>query len=286
MTRYLNVAAPLALCAVVTASCAQPEVDAAKSLDITGRDATAEAAREYKRLAYFESEVMKDRESASAYSKKALEAAHGKLPVPGIARKIEDPALRAEIEAAYGQLAALMAVGAGKVAPQATGQALARLDCWAEQAAEGYQADHIALCRDGYRDYAVEAAVALKAAGIAGATIPMRNFTVTFPSGSSAPASGADAVLDAAAKAALADDRTRIVLGGHADRHGSAAANLRISEARAKRIERLLIARGVPASRISVIGFGETYPLTVTPDGERNDSNRRVEIIIGPGGDI
>lgn len=286
MTKHLNIVTPLALAAIVTASCAQPEVDAAKSLDITGRDATAEAAREYKRLAYFESEVMKDRESASVYSKKAIEATHGKLPVPGITRKIDDQMTRAEVEAAYGQLAALMAVGADRVAPQATGQALARLDCWAEQAAEGNQAQHIALCRDGYRDYAVQAALALKAAGVAGATIPLRNYTVTFPSGSSEPAAGANAVLDAAAKAALADSRTRIVLGGHTDRYGSAKTNLRISEMRAKHVERLLIARGVPASRISTIGFGETYPTTVTPDGERNDSNRRVEIIIGPGGDI
>lgn len=286
MSRYLHIYAPLAVAAVVTAACAQPEVDAARALDIQGVDAKSEAAREYKRLAFFESEVMRDRASAIAFSEKALAAASGDLPQPTLKAEIEDSRTRDEVNAAYRYLAALMNAGADKVAPKAAGQAVARLDCWAEQAAEGYQTDHIAFCRDGFHDYATEAMVALKAAGVRAAPLPVEAYTVTFPSGSSLPAPGADAVLDAAAKAALADPKARIVLGGHADRRGGVAANMRISEERAMRIKRLLTARGVPAERISTIGFGETYPRAVTPDGQRNADNRRVEIIIGPGGEI
>lgn len=286
MSRYLHLYAPLAFAAAITAACAQPEVDAARALDITGGDAKAEAAREYKRLAFYESAVMHDRDSALAFSEKALAAAGGDLPGPGTPREIADPKARDEVHAAYRRLAMLRAAGADRVAPKASGQAIARLDCWAEQAAEGYQVNDIRFCRDGFQDYAAEAAVALKAAGIAPAVLQAQAFTVTFPSGSSLPSKGEDAVLDAAAKAALADDRARIVLGGHADRHGGVAVNLSLSQARAERVKRLLASRGVPPERISTIGFGETYPRSMTPDGERAAENRRVEIIIGPGGDI
>lgn len=286
MTRSLHIYGPLAICAVITAACAQPEVEAARNLDITGNDAKSEAAREYKRLAYYESDVMHDRDSAKAYSEKALQAAYGDLPKPVPSEDIEDGAMRDQVNAAYRYLASLMNAGADRVAPKAAGQAVARLDCWAEQAAEGYQINDIAFCRDGFHDYAAEAAVALKAAGVRAAPLPAQAFTVTFPSGSSVPSAGADKVLDEAAKAALADRHARIVLGGHADRSGGAAVNQRLSEARAERVRRLLASRGVPADRISAIGFGETYPRAMTPDGQRSADNRRVEIIIGPGGDI
>lgn len=286
MIRYLHIVAPLAVTALVTAACAQPEVEAARALHIDGRDATSEAAREYKRLAIFEADFMRDRASATTFSEKALAAAHGRFPTPQVTDAIANAETRRQIRSAYRYLAALMAAGADRVAPQAAGQAMARLDCWAEQAAEGYQAYDIAHCRQGFHDYARDAAVALKAAGVKSIAIASQAFTVTFPSGSTLPSPGADAVLDKAAEAALADKRARIVLGGHTDRNGSASANVRISEARARRIAQLLTSRGVDASRISTIGFGETYPRAVTPDGERSAENRRVEIVIGPGGDI
>ena len=74
----------------------------------------------------------------------------------------------------------------------------------------------------------------------------------------------------------------RIVLGGHTDKSGSATRNRYLSEARADWVARMLKARGVSETQISKIGFGETYPRVVTPDGQRNDENRRVEIVIGP----
>ena len=44
----------------------------------------------------------------------------------------------------------------------------------------------------------------------------------------------------------------------------------------------MLKARGVPEEKINTIGFGETYPRVITPDGQKSDENRRVEIVIGP----
>lgn len=278
-TKNLAAAGCLLAFATALSACANPEIEAARELDIRGRDVSAEAAREYKRLAYFEDKQMWDKASAIAFSEKAIAAAAGVVGVgPG------KDLTNAEIAAAYSYLNHMRALGADRVAPKATGQAIARLDCWAEQAAEGDQPLDIGFCRDGFMEYASETAGALKAAGktLAAQTAALKSFNVTFPLGSSMPAVGADRVLDKAAEYAKSTRNMRIVLGGHADKSGSARLNQHLSQARAERVAGMLRARGVSAEQISTIGFGETYPRVVTPDGQRSDENRRVEIVIGP----
>lgn len=282
-TRYTSLKIGAAAgCLLAITACTNPEIEAAKTLDIKGSDVSAEAAREYKRLAHFEDKEMWDKASAIAFSEKAIAAANGVVGAgPAGDRKVHD----AEIAAAYRYLNHMRALGADRIAPKATGQAIARLDCWAEQAGEGDQPLHIDFCRDGFAEYASETAEALRAAGrpVAVTAPALKTFKVTFPLGSTMPAAGANDVLDAAADYAKSDNNLRIVLGGHADKSGSARLNQHLSQARADRVANLLRARGVPPSQISTIGFGETYPHVVTPDGQKSDENRRVEIVIGPG---
>lgn len=265
-------------------ACANPEIEAAQKLDIRGNDARSEAAREYKRLAFFENKVMWDKSSAIAFSEKALAAAHGRLATETTLDQQSAQPTPAEIASAYYILSQLRAAGADRIAPKATGQALARLDCWKEQAREGDQPLDIGFCKDGYKAFATESAQTLKAAGksVPSQIAALRSFQVTFPLGSTMPEAGAKSVLDAAAAYARSGQNMRIVLGGHADKSGSQVRNRYLSQARADRVARLLKSRGVNASQISTIGFGETYPRVVTPDGQRNEENRRVEIVIGP----
>jgi len=265
-------------------ACANPEIEAAQQLDIRGTDARAEAAREYKRLAFFENKVMWDKASAIAFSEKALAAAHGRLATETTLDQQSAQPTPAEIARAYYILSQLRAAGADRIAPKATGQALARLDCWKEQAREGDQPLDIGFCKDGYKAFATETAQTLKAAGkpVPSQIAALRSFQVTFPLGSTIPEAGAKSVLDAAAAYARSGQNMRIVLGGHADKSGSQKRNQYLSQARADRVARLLRARGVNAAQISTIGFGETYPRVITPDGQRNEENRRVEIVIGP----
>jgi outer membrane protein OmpA-like peptidoglycan-associated protein len=67
---------------------------------------------------------------------------------------------------------------------------------------------------------------------------------------------------------------------GHADRAGSNAYNQSLSERRADAVKDFLAGRGVPAGQISTQGRGETDPRVPTPDGVREEQNRRVEIRI------
>lgn len=286
MNRYVHIVAPLAaplvfLLALLLTGCASKDIKAAENLKIDGDTMADEAAREYRRLAHFENKVMWDRASARAFSEKALAAANGQVQLH------QDDAVSsadaADIAHAYAALAQMLALGGGDMAPKAAGQAIARLDCWAEQASEGDQPQHIGFCRDGFKAYADETATTLAAGGRAPDwAMPLKSFAVTFALGSAEPDAKARQVIGQAARYAQSKDGLRIVLGGHADRSGSARRNQQISEARATSVARLLREAGIENTEISTIAFGETFPKNRTPDGQRSAENRRVEIVIGP----
>lgn len=73
---------------------------------------------------------------------------------------------------------------------------------------------------------------------------------------------------------------TSISVVGHADSTGDAAANQRLSEARARAVSAYLQRHGVAADRLTASGVGEAQPVASndTPEGRRQ--NRRVEIIL------
>ncbi|HHL20046.1 MAG TPA: OmpA family protein [Aliiroseovarius sp.] len=69
---------------------------------------------------------------------------------------------------------------------------------------------------------------------------------------------------------------------GHTDNVGSAEYNLSLSRRRAASVAAILIANGVPASRIVTIGRGEDQPVASNLTGAGRQKNRRVEIVIVP----
>lgn len=69
---------------------------------------------------------------------------------------------------------------------------------------------------------------------------------------------------------------------GHTDNVGSAEYNLSLSRRRAAAVAAILIANGVPASRIVTIGRGEDQPVASNLTGAGRQKNRRVEIVIIP----
>lgn len=86
--------------------------------------------------------------------------------------------------------------------------------------------------------------------------------------------------------AASPKDGQAVVIG-YTDRIGSDAANLRLSEARARTVANVLVSKGLPASKVSVEGRGEANPVTGTQcDGIKAKAqlvaclapDRRVEI--------
>lgn len=65
---------------------------------------------------------------------------------------------------------------------------------------------------------------------------------------------------------------------GHTDRSGSDGYNDSLSRRRAEAVAARLQATGLAASALTVSGRGESEPKVATADGERNPTNRRVEV--------
>ena len=76
---------------------------------------------------------------------------------------------------------------------------------------------------------------------------------------------------------------TGILVKGHTDGTGSEKYNQDLSERRAQAVTNFLIGTGVPAGRITAIGFGETMPVAPNDTADGRQRNRRVEIEIKPG---
>ncbi|MBV9929396.1 MAG: OmpA family protein [Alphaproteobacteria bacterium] len=74
---------------------------------------------------------------------------------------------------------------------------------------------------------------------------------------------------------------TRILITGHTDRSGSAAANLRLSCRRAEQAKAYLTRHGIADALVTIGAFGEAHRYVETPDGRRDEKNRRVEISFG-----
>jgi outer membrane protein OmpA-like peptidoglycan-associated protein len=73
----------------------------------------------------------------------------------------------------------------------------------------------------------------------------------------------------------------KIVVEGFTDDRGSAAANQRLSELRARAVRDTLVKDGIDPERIDARGLGATYPVASNSDRGGRQLNRRVEILIG-----
>jgi large repetitive protein len=73
---------------------------------------------------------------------------------------------------------------------------------------------------------------------------------------------------------------TKVRVEGHTDSDGSDAANLDLSDRRARAVRAYLADRGVEASRLDAEGFGETKPVAPNSNKKNKEKNRRVEFVI------
>jgi outer membrane protein OmpA-like peptidoglycan-associated protein len=73
---------------------------------------------------------------------------------------------------------------------------------------------------------------------------------------------------------------TNILIEGDTDNSGSDEYNQKLSERRAQSVANHLMGLGVPNSRISTVGLGETNPVASNDSEEGRQQNRRVEVAI------
>ena len=95
----------------------------------------------------------------------------------------------------------------------------------------------------------------------------------------------ARAILDAKLPLLNANTGLRIRVAGHTDSRGSDEYNLALGQRRAAATKRYLTQRGIDASRIDVVSFGEERPAMDGEGEEAFSRNRRAEFEIVSGGE-
>ncbi len=73
-------------------------------------------------------------------------------------------------------------------------------------------------------------------------------------------------------------DLEMVIATGHTDSVGTDAYNQRLSERRAAAVKDYLVSKGIPASKITTIGKGESQPVATNKTAEGRQKNRRVDI--------
>lgn len=86
--------------------------------------------------------------------------------------------------------------------------------------------------------------------------------------------------LNELAEVLLKYEDTDILIEGHTDDSGAEAYNQTLSEKRANSVNTYLVSKGISASRIKSIGYGEMQPLQTNETKEGKAANRRVEVAI------
>ena len=86
--------------------------------------------------------------------------------------------------------------------------------------------------------------------------------------------------LDSVAAVLKNHPTAQIVLEGHTDNVGDPAGNRVLSKNRADAVKNALVARGIPADRITTAGLGQQMPITTNDTEEGRAQNRRTEIVV------
>jgi len=101
---------------------------------------------------------------------------------------------------------------------------------------------------------------------------------VHFAFGKSVLTNDSKTVLDQTAKTILDSPGFDIEIGGYTDSVGSDAANLKLSEARAKSVRSYLLSKGVAPNVLTAKGYGKANPVASNDDETGRADNRRVEM--------
>lgn len=119
--------------------------------------------------------------------------------------------------------------------------------------------------------------LAAKNAGAADAIAPSQRI-VYFDYDSYAIKDEFKPVIDAHARALVADKNRRVVVEGHADERGGREYNLALGQKRAEAVVRSLTLLGAGESQLEAVSFGEERPAVQGSDEAAWAQNRRAEL--------
>ncbi|MFZ4068692.1 MAG: DUF937 domain-containing protein [Caulobacterales bacterium] len=102
----------------------------------------------------------------------------------------------------------------------------------------------------------------------------------TFDTGSATLTGPSAATVDAIVQILKAFPNVKVSVDGYTDNQGGAAANKRLSEARARTVADTMIAAGVAADRLVTAGHGPEKPIAENASAAGREQNRRIELTV------
>lgn len=263
-------------------ACAGFQLDNARGLEPSGDAFSKALYQEY--LALSEMEFAEgDYEDSDVFATAAIAAANGTPTAPEALDSRDIPAEhKGALSEAHRRLTAALAAGAATKVPEASARGQAMFDCWMQEAEENFQPDDIAWCRDRFMVAIKEMEAAVGEQPVAAAPpVTFANFTVYFDFDSSTITPQTLSTLIDAADASDDMGAAKMTVSGYADRSGSEAYNMALSQRRADAVAnelRGLLGADAPAMMLEA--FGESNNKVITPDGVKEPKNRRVKIEI------
>lgn len=103
---------------------------------------------------------------------------------------------------------------------------------------------------------------------------------INFDTGKARISPASSGVLDTIVATIGRCSNNAVEVSGHTDSSGDEAANVALSEQRAKAVVSYLIDAGVPASRLTAIGLGSSRPVASNDTDEGKALNRRIEFSV------
>jgi outer membrane protein OmpA-like peptidoglycan-associated protein len=105
-------------------------------------------------------------------------------------------------------------------------------------------------------------------------------YGIYFDTGKSDVKPESDPALKEIAKLLAQDPKLKLYVVGHTDSVGPFEANMKLSQARAEAVAKVLTAKfGVAASRLRAVGAGPTSPVASNATEDGRARNRRVELV-------
>ena len=101
---------------------------------------------------------------------------------------------------------------------------------------------------------------------------------INFNSGSNVITSESYAILDEVVSVMNQYPQLNVSIEGHTDSQGNDQKNLDLSSRRAQAVQSFLMEKGISASRLRSVGYGETTPIATNDTSAGRAQNRRVEL--------
>jgi OmpA-OmpF porin, OOP family len=214
------------------------------------------------------------------FSRKGLAAANGVTVPPEDQSRFLIPLevpekFRSELADGRGRLVTALNGGARDRAPAVAARAQVSYDCWVNSMEDDWQVGANGVCRKQFE-------TAMNQLENRSAAATSREFRVYFDFDQAQLGPGAQQILQQIAQQAKQDPNLHVVLVGKADRTGTDAYNLALSQRRADAVRQILVENGVPAANIDARWVGEREPPVPTAAGVREPRNRVVEIAQQP----